>query len=149
FLNFYLSTGLCLWAISLLWRPTLGKALISVPLIVLAMLAHALPVAWMGAALAYVHASRRIPAKLRLAMLLAGAAAILAVQVAIVRFLPVRWSFPGVSLNGLFGLTGAEQLWLFGGKYLVVAIGIAIIWCVLFLERLDQRGMLADPMVHL
>src|SRR5262249_24401462 len=93
FLNFYLSTGLCLWVISLLWRPTLIKALISAPLIALAIFAHALPVAWMGAALTYVHTCRKIPAKLLPAMLLPGVASLVALQAAIVKFFPIRWTF--------------------------------------------------------
>ena len=56
FLNFYLSTGLSLWMMALLWRPRLPWCWLAVPLAVLALLAHALPLAWALAALLYVHA---------------------------------------------------------------------------------------------
>jgi hypothetical protein len=46
-------------------------------------------------------------------------------------------------------MTGAEQFWLYGNKYLIVAASILVIWSVLFLERLDQRDMSRDPIVHL
>ena len=59
FLNFYLSTGFCLWLLALPWNPSRRRIQISIPLAVLALLAHALPLAWAGAALIYVHAARR------------------------------------------------------------------------------------------
>ena len=48
FLNFYLSAGLCFWILGLLWQPSPSRAMIAAPLIVLAWLAHALPVLWVG-----------------------------------------------------------------------------------------------------
>jgi len=149
FLNFYLATGVCLWVAGLLWQPTWLRATIAVPLVVLALRAHAMPVVWVAAVLAYVHLVRRIPSKLRPAMLLVGLAALFTLQALVMKFVPYRWSFQAVSLGALLGLTGTEQLWLYGAKYLIVAAGVALIWSVLFLERLDQGGMLADPLVHI
>ncbi len=61
FLNFYVSAGLSLWIMALLWHPRRPWLWLAIPLAALALLAHPMPLAWAAAALLYVHAVRRVP----------------------------------------------------------------------------------------
>ena len=49
FFNFYLSMGLCFWALALAWEWHARSVAIAVPLLCLAYVAHALPVVWTAA----------------------------------------------------------------------------------------------------
>jgi hypothetical protein len=150
FLNFYISTAASLWIIGLLWRATPARLLYSAPLWILAILAHPMPVAWAVFVLGYAHLLRRLPARIRATALPAALAAIVGAQFAVTRFLPYRWSFDqSFSALGVLGLTGAEQVFLSGPKYLIVTLGLLAIGCALFLERIDQGGMARDPLIHI
>ncbi len=147
FLNFYLSTGLSLWLIGLLWRFSLRRAFIAAPLVLLACAAHVMPAIWAISVVAYSHALRPVAGKMRPIALLGALVSLVALQSVLIRLVPARWSL-AESVNVL-GLSGADQVRLFDAKYLIVVAGLVAIWCMLFLERLDVGGMLADPIVHL
>jgi hypothetical protein len=149
FMNFYLSTGLTLWVMVLLWQPTKRRALIALPIAVLALVAHAAPLAWAAVVLTYIHIARRLSPTRRRLLLLAGVAFLALLRVIIMRNYPAAWSLSEVvSLVGLSGLVGVEQVWLYGMKYLIVAAGVFIVWGVLFLERVDQGGVSDDPLAQ-
>jgi len=121
FLNFYLSTGLCLWILGLLWRPTWRRALIAIPLTALAFLAHGLPVVWVFSVLAYLHLAWRVPQVWRILVPVGGVAGLAIVSTVIMSRFPYRWSFSQLaSLDGYSGITGVDQVWLFDSKYLIV-----------------------------
>ena len=141
FLNFYLSTGFCLWILGLLWHATSKRALAAVPLALLAFLAHALPVIWVGSVLAYVCIVRRIPMPWRMGAPLGGAALLAVLQSILMNRYPYRWSLQQTVL----GLTGVDQIWLYDMKYLILAIAIFLVLLALLLERIDQGGLLKDP----
>ena len=61
FMNFYLSLGLCLWAMTLAWSLTRRAFLLAIPLLAIAVLAHALPAVWAAWILAYAWVWRRTP----------------------------------------------------------------------------------------
>jgi hypothetical protein len=150
FLNYYVSTGLCLWVMALLWRPLTWRVLLALPLIAMAVLAHVVPVIWMFAVVGYLRGAERVAANRRLLLLIGGFTAVVLLRIMLVNRFPHRWSFSDVgSLSGVLGMIGADQVWLFGPKYLIVAGGLLYVWGVLFLERFDRGGMLADPVVHL
>jgi len=150
FLNFYLSVGLCLWILWLCWTFSLRKALIAVPLAILAWMAHALPVVWVGSVLAYVYAVRRIPTPWRIAAPVGGVAILAAVQSFVMSRYPYRWSLEQtLSLSGIGGMTGVEQFWLYDSKYLVLSGAALLVLMVLFLERMDQGEMLNDPIFQI
>jgi hypothetical protein len=149
FLNYYVSTGLCLWAIVLLWRPSRRRAVAAAALLALATMAHVLPVAWAASVLVYLHLSRRVEPRWRIVMPIAGVVALGFLHAALMEF-PHRWSLSELAgLNGLAGITGVEQVWLYGAKYLLVAAGLLFIWFMLFLERIDQGAFLSDPVAQL
>ncbi len=151
FLNFYLSTGLSLWMMALLWRPRFPWCWLAVPLAVLALLAHALPLAWALGALLYVHATRVLPKPQNVLAFLATACLLILAQYALLaRFPGNQWSLRELlSLEAALGVSGSGQFWLYGPAYAVVAGGILLVWFALFLQRLDRRFVLDDPVVHI
>ena len=61
FFNFYLSLGLCFWAMALLWQPTWKRVAAALPILALAYVAHGLPVIWAAGLVSYVLVARRVP----------------------------------------------------------------------------------------
>lgn len=151
FLNFYVSTALTLWMMSVLWRPRRPWRWLALPLAVLAFLAHALPLAWALAVLLYVHAVRMVPNSLRFLVFLGTACLLVLAQFALLAHYPAnRWSLADlVSLEAVLGLTGSGQLWIYGPEYALVVCGVLIVWLALFLQRLDRRSLLDDPLLHI
>lgn len=149
-LNYYLSTGLCLSMIAVLWQPTWLRGWLALPLGILAVLAHPAPVIWAVSVLAYLYLARLIPPHRRFALLIAGMAALGLLQQAVISRFPYHWSPEDLmTLSGILGISAVEQVWLFGAKYLMVAGGLFLIWCTLFLERLDRGSMLRDAVVQI
>jgi len=150
FLNFYLSTGFSLWLMTLLWNPQRPRMWLAIPVAVLALLAHALPLLAAVAALLYVHGLRRVPEVHRWAVFIAGVCLLVLVQTVLLTRFPTRWVPADVlRLDGIAELTGAGQMWLYGAQYLIVVAGILLVWFFLFLDRLDRGSVLADPIIHL
>jgi hypothetical protein len=151
FLNFYISTGLSLWLMALLWRPRLPWCWLAIPLAALALLAHVLPLAWALAALLYVHGVRVVP-KLQKVLVFLGTACLLtlAQYALLARFPANQWSLRDlVSLEAALGLTGTGQFWVYGPEYAIVVCGVLLVWFALFLQRLDRRSVIDDPVVHI
>src|SRR5664279_893587 len=65
FFNFYLSLGLCFWALALLWKPSARRAGAAAPILILAYLAHALPVVWTAGLIGYLLLAGRLSPKSR------------------------------------------------------------------------------------
>jgi hypothetical protein len=151
FLNFYLSTGLSLWMMALLWRPRLPWCWLAIPLAVLALLAHSLPLAWAFGALFYVHSVRMLAKPQKVLAFLGTACLLILAQYALLaRFPANQWSLRElVSLEAALGLTGSGQFWLYGPEYAIVVCGVLLVWFALFLQRLDRRFVLEDPVVHI
>jgi len=150
FLNFYISTGLSLWMMTLLWRPRHPRMWLAIPIAVLALLAHALPLLGAVAALLYVYGLRRVPEASRWGVFIAGVCLLVLLQTTLLTRFPTRWVPADIlRLDGITELTGAGQMWLYGAQYLIVVAGILLVWFFLFLERLDRGSILADPIIHL
>ncbi len=150
FLNYYLASGLSLWIMALLWNPRRPWYWLAVPLAVLALLAHGLPLAGALAAVAYVHTARRITERQKALLFAGGICPLVLAQTALLALYPVQWSPDRlIEMRKILGLVGAVQFFLFGAKYYLVVAAILAIWFVLFLERLDRGGMTTDPVVHL
>jgi len=130
FCNFHLAMGLSLWALALLWRATLGGSLAAIPLLLLAATAHALPVAMALAAAGYVQLARKTPER-RQPVLLAGTLALLLLLSLVLRAQFETYWAPQQAI----GMTGADQVWLFGPKYFIVAAALFFLWSALFLWR--------------
>ncbi len=122
--NFYLSLGICFWAMTLAWtwRPR-GMAVAAV-LIAAACTAHGLPVAWALAVLAYHAAAGRIAPENRW-RLLAGSLAAMAAGSWLIRTV---WSTRWIAEMQVRSTVAADQFWVYDGKYLAVSAGVLLVW---------------------
>jgi hypothetical protein len=123
FFNFYLSMGLCLWALALGWSCRAKALAGAAGLLAAAYLAHSLPLVWAVGLLGYRW--------LRLAVwprhpqrVLAGAlGAIVAVHFAVLATLPCNWTVAQFKL-----VTGADQVAVFDFKYTPLFLILLGLW---------------------
>jgi hypothetical protein len=135
FFNFYLSMGLCFWAMALLWEATPRRIAVAAGLLALSCLAHALPVLWAVSLSGYVALARRVSPSVRARLTVAVVLAMIAAQVAARVFFIARWSHTQWTLS-----TGADQLWVFGTKYYIPLAGLLLVEGLLFLRLLRDKG---------
>lgn len=150
FINFYLSLGLCLWALAFLHRRRWWAAGL---LMVLACTAHLMPVGWVLCVAAYLYLPEigRHPRLVRFSASLAGLAV---VMVGVRRIWPTAWSATDhlVGLNAFIGFVGLDQAWLYRAKYFIVAVGLAVLCAFVALRKLDLqgwRGLIHDARIQL
>jgi hypothetical protein len=148
FFNFYISLGLCFWALALAWDfgppPKLGAAAL---LIAVACVAHTLPVAWAACAVAYLWIVRRTESRHRTRLAVIALVALIG-GVAIMRNLFITQWYP----SQLMTTTGLDQMLVWGSKYSAVLLGLGILWLIQMLRlfRLKgARGMFESPLFHL
>jgi len=135
FFNFYLSLGLCFWALALFWNCRPRHAALSAALLLLAYTAHALPVVWTAGLIVYVWIARRASLQARSRLMAAALLLLATLRVVVSRRLLSEWSLKQISLA-----TGADQVWVFDGKYYVILAGVLLIWGSLFLDLLHSRS---------
>jgi hypothetical protein len=127
FFAFYLSLGLCFWALALAWRLEPRGIGIAVGILVLAYVAHALPVLWSAGILAYLRMSRRLGPSNGQKLMLGAIGAIVVLSVVLSSAMPTRWSPAQLSL-----VTGVDQMFVFDTKYLAVSAAVLLVWGLLF-----------------
>ncbi|MGP8243881.1 MAG: hypothetical protein ACLQVN_05105 [Bryobacteraceae bacterium] len=136
--NFYLSLGLCLWALALGWsfraRPLWGAA----GLLALACLAHALAVAWALELLAFRWLTLRVWPQYPARVLGGALAAIVALHFAAFILLPSVWTMDQLQLAG-----GADQLEVFDSKYKPLVLALAAIWALDLVNLVQSSGLRA------
>jgi hypothetical protein len=135
FFNFYLSLGLCFWTLALSWKFTPKRASAAALLLVLAYVAHALPVVWTAGLLVYLWIARRVSGKARAWVTLSWLLLMVVIHIAINRAMVTKWSPSQIAAS-----TGLDQLWVFDGKYYLVLVGLLLVWGMLFLEMLHRTG---------
>jgi hypothetical protein len=135
FFNFYLSMGLCCWAMALAWSPTPARLAAAAALGVLAYTAHALPLVWAAGLMAYAFVARRLApnarARLTAAIVLGMAAGHLAAR----QFVLARWTHRQWAQS-----TGVDQLWLYDAKYYVAMTALLMVEALLFLRLARRQG---------
>jgi hypothetical protein len=136
FFNFYLSMGLCCWALAVTWEWHPHSTAIAGPLLVLAYLAHALPVVWTAGLLVYQWQVRRILPRNRVFVTAGWLLCMVLIQVVVGHTTSSHWSIHQIKMT-----TGADQVWVFDGKYYLVLIGLLIVWGMLFLDLLKDSGL--------
>jgi len=136
FFNFYLSMGLCFWALALAWDWRPRRLAAAVPILGLAYVAHGLAVAWAVCLLLYLMLARRTSPRLRL-YTIAGALLLMVVVRAVMgQTMLTQWSPQQISLT-----SGADQVWVFDTKYYAILIGLVLIWGLLFLNLIRRAGV--------
>jgi hypothetical protein len=135
FFNFYLSMGLCLWALAVAWQWQPRSVAVAVPLLVLAYVAHALPVVWTIGLLLYQWLARRMSPRARVYVTASWLLGMVLLQVVVGHTMFSSWSAQQIKMA-----TGADQVWVFDGKYYVVLVGLLLVWGMLFLDLLRDSG---------
>ncbi len=113
FFNFYISVGLCLLAVALLWRSRGWIRLAAFPLALAAFAAHYLPMLWAAALLGYALIARRLKPGQRRWLLGSFLAAIAALAGGLAFAVPSRWT-SGIRIDSMFG---TDQLLTWGVQY--------------------------------
>jgi hypothetical protein len=134
-LNFYLSLGLCFWALALAWEWKPRRVAAAVPVLIVAYGAHGLPVAWTVALLGYLWLARRVTPPKRAILMAASLAAMVAARAVATGMMPYIWLPQQMAM-----ITGTDQLWIFDDKYLVPFAGLLLILVLLFVRLLRASG---------
>src|ERR1035437_5329518 len=125
--DFYLSLGLCFWALALVWQWKPRRLAAAGPVLILAYVAHGLPVAWTVALLAYLWLVARPMTPRNRAILMAGSlAALLAARAVVTCMTSYIW-LP----QQIVTITGTDQLWVFDFKYVLPFAGLLVILVLL------------------
>lgn len=135
FFNFYLSLGLCFWALALAWEWSPRRWAPAAALLLLAYLAHALPVAWAVCLAGYLAVARPMSPRARLWVSASSLAAMAVLHVVLSHRMTTQWSPGQIRL-----LTGADQVWVFDGKYYFILVGLLLVWGVMFIHLLRGAG---------
>jgi len=141
FFNFYLSLGLCFWALALLWQPDGRRVAAAVPILLVAYMAHALPVAWVVGLAAYKFVAGRLSGRLQAYLIAGSFLAMVIVSVVIGKMMAVNWSARQLTLT-----TGVDQAWVFDSKYFGLMMALLFFWIILFLNLIrlsDARQVVA------
>lgn len=133
--NFYISLGLCWWALALAWNFRPRALLASIPLLALACLAHTLPVAWAAAILVYRWIAGRISPRLRVYLLGAAIAAIAIARVALQSAWKTLWLPQQFTAMAAIG-----QVHTYGGKYMLPAAGLLFCWAIPAVAWMRDKG---------
>jgi len=136
FFNFYLSMGLCLWVLAVVWEWRPRRVAIAVPLLVLAYTAHALPVVWVAGLMLYQWLARRISPRARVYVTAGSLLGMVAIQIVVGHTMFSHWSAQQIKMA-----SGADQVWVFDGKYYIVLVGLVFLWGMLFLDLLKDSGL--------
>jgi hypothetical protein len=134
FFNFYLSLGLCFWALALAWEWKPRQLAAAAALLAVAYVAHGLAVAWATAVVAYLWTLRRWPGRHWILFAIAVAAMILT-HIAMSLSMMTRWTWQQIQ-----HAAGAGQVWVFGHKYLVVAAAFALLGTMLLAALVRRDG---------
>jgi hypothetical protein len=135
FFNFYLSMGLCLWALTLCWQRTTRAVALALPLLAAGYLAHALPVVWAAGLSAYWLVAGRLSPRARAYIMAGWYVAMVAVNMVAGKLTSTRWSVAQIRMA-----TGADQLWVFDGKYQGMLALLVVAWLLLFLDLVKREG---------
>lgn len=138
FFNFYLSLGVCLWYLAFFWNGNWPVRALAAPLLLVAWTAHPFPVAWAVATAAYLTAANITEPRRRLLLFLLGLAALATARCVLTHRYSYSWSIDQATFT-----TGANQIALFGLKYVPPFAALLLIWAIL-LHRLIKREGIAS-----
>jgi hypothetical protein len=133
--NFYISLGLCFWAMALAWRWKARDLSIAAVLLAVAYVAHGLPVAWAVALLAYRWIAERLNSRQRLMLLGAALAVIVLLRVVLQSIWKTIW-FP----QQFTAMLAMDQLWIYSGKYVLLAFGLLFCWALMLARWMRSKG---------
>ena len=136
FFNFYLSMGICFWYLALFWRSGWRGRLMATPLLLLAWLAHPLPVVWAIGIAAYIAVAQKLDRFKRIWLLGLGVLLLVTVRQILMSHFWCSWSWKQV-----YFITGANQVVVFGPNYAVVLAFLLFVWLMTFRRLVKDRGV--------
>jgi hypothetical protein len=146
FFNFYVGLGICFWYLAFLVDGSARTRLLAAPLLLVAWLAHPMPVVWAVGLTAYVIVAERVTARGRWVILVAGAVVLLGIHVLIELRYRYVWS-----ITQVWQITSAPQVLLVGREYALPYILLLSAWVMLFWQVARRRRvrLFADLRFHL
>ena len=135
FFNLYLSTGFCFWFLAEFWKSDWHRRLLAAPLLLIAWMAHPLPVAWTLGVAAYIAIAEELTPESRAGLLVLGILAVTAGRFFLISHYVCKWSWTQVIF-----ITGANQLILFGNKYALASVGLLLLWLMRFRNLIKTEG---------
>ncbi len=136
FFNFYLSLGLCFWAMMLLWNPTAWRMAASVPILAVAAFAHALPLPWVVGLAMYHQTVRPLSRRNQMYVMLAVVAVLAVLHFILAATLFTLWSPAQIALA-----SGLDQFRVFNAKYSVLAVIAALVCGIRVYRVLREKGL--------
>jgi hypothetical protein len=136
FFNFYLSIGLCLWYLAISWGKGWRVHAVAAPLLAVGWIAHPFPVVWAVGTAAYVAVATRIQPERRPLLLMLGLVALVAARYIFAHRYLYSWS-----LNQATLIAGANQIALFGLKYVLPFSALLSIWLLLLRKLVKDMGI--------
>lgn len=130
FFNFYIALGICFLYLAFFLSRGWRVRVLLTPLLLLAWLAHPLPVVWAVGLALYATVAECLPAYGRLMLLGAGLIALIEVHFFLVARYRCTWFFSQV-----WYVTGTKQLILFDDKYEIPFWLFLVAWAMLFWRR--------------
>jgi hypothetical protein len=139
FLNFLLSTGLCLLALAAYRKNRFASAVV---LLAAATAAHMIPVVWCVSVAAYLSTAERLDVRRRFVLFAAAGAALAVTDIWIYHSFATSRPIPVFSAPGVLGLTGVLPFFLFDGKYLFVCAEILLLFYLIAERHVRVHGVI-------
>ena len=136
FFNFYLSMGICLWYLAIFWDGKWKRRIAITPLLAVAWLAHPFPVVWAAGTAAYIAVAQTLRPRQRLLLLGFGLLTLPATHHVLIRRYQCWWSWRQV-----FFITGANQVVIYGVKYVFILAGLLFVWFSLLQKLIKACGL--------
>ena len=132
--NFYISLGLCLGALALTRRRERWALAAAVALAGIAFVAHAMPVAWAVGIFVYGRLAQRLRPRRRVLLMIGALAALAMAGFLLGALFPTRRG-----MTQFMAMTGVDQVWIYGRKYIALAVGVLAVWTLWFQQVLTAR----------
>jgi hypothetical protein len=136
FFNFYLSMGLCLWFLTVVWEKSWKLKLWAAPLLMIAWVAHPFPVVWTVGISVFVTFARFRGERGRVFLWAAGFFLIVLVRCIVTHRYRYEWS-----LQQAFFVTGATQLSTFSRADAFPLAGLLFVWLSQLRRLIKHRGI--------
>src|ERR1700733_4087798 len=136
FFNFYLSMGFCLWYLAIFWHGSWTRRIAITPLLLVAWLAHPFPVIWAAGTGAYIAIAQRVRPPQRFLLFGSGLVTLVARNYILLRHYQCRWSW-----KQAFFITGANQVVIYGAKYVFILAGLLLVGYALLRRQVKECGL--------
>jgi hypothetical protein len=131
FMNYYISLGLCFFALAAFWRAGKGARLVSLALIPLIWMAHPLGVICLAGLAAYVTLAKGVQPRQHGYLLLAAGIFLVGARMLLAKHYQVKWN----PWARYFFFNGADQLALYSARYyLLYALFAALLLAALAMD---------------